>query len=352
MTLTGSPRPTFFYPRFKYGTPAVTLDIPEPVIAFLPQPASTVGLATENRVASGKTETLFGRLEESCGLVLRCEADMLQALRWMCEDSAFRGNQFQAWVDRFTGSCWMFENNLKDQNGLAFTPLTAPDYAAASVGTGVVLSGNYLTVPLAQASAGTPTGYDDPLSKDEGVLVIDFKPAFPTSSGSLHCMLDMSGSINRMSLYKTAASFLILEIVDNSGNSKTLAGSPVWSANDRVTVIASWNNGTLGLWVAINGGAFAALTTLAGSTGILTTLATTLYIGAASSGANPAVGTYDTVAFFKRAFSNPLTLANWRPWRRNYFPYGEVVGRQFAPQRVSFARPIDDWPLIFRNGRP
>jgi hypothetical protein len=352
MSLTGAPRPTFLYPRFKYGTPTITLDIPEPAMAVLPQPVSTIGLAGENRVANGKAEVMFGRLEESCGLVMRCEADTLQALRWMCEDSVFRGNQFQAWIDRYTGSCWMFENNLKDQNGLSFlfAPSGTPTYGPGSTGTGVILGGaNYLTVYLTQASATTPTGYDDPLHYLEGVLVIDFQPAFASSDSTAHYIVTATGPA--LAVYKDTLNRLVLQVGTTSGNDTS--GAVTWAANARVQIVAQWRtDGTRGLWYAVNSGAFVALTTESGSPATMSSLPTVLFIGADHLGANPALGTYDTVAIFKRAFTNPLLLTGYRPWRRNYFPYGEIIQRQFAPTRVSFARPIEDWAMLFRNGQP
>lgn len=357
MSLTSTPKPTMFYTRFKYGSPAITVDIDEPVMGFLPSPALTSGLAGENTVATGKREVLFGRLEEACGLVLRCEADTLMRLRWMAEDSAFRGNQFQAWVDRFTGSCWMFENNLKDQNGLVLTLSSgSQSYATASTGIGIVLtSTQYLSVASAQSSAGTPTGYDDPFLKDEGVVLIDWKAAFAaTDNAEDRFFIDSTPASNcRLSVFKDTSARLTLQVIDSTNTAQLVRGTVAWSVSDRVQIIAAWSSaGALSLWYAVNGGAFTALTTASGAgTGLMATLPSTLAIGAGFSGSNLTLGTYDTVAIFKRAFADPLQLVKWRPWRRNYFPYGEAAQRQFAPVQVNFATPVWDWPIVFRNGK-
>ena len=351
MSLTGTPKPTFLYPRFTYGT--VTLDIPEPA-SRIPTVTPFTGLRGQNIVSTGKAEYLYGRGEEQVALVLRCEQDMLAALRWAVQDSLAQGTQFKAWVDRYTGSCWMFENNLKDQNGLELTHNGGSAvYAATTNGTGLVLSGSkYLTVTVAQASASTPTGYDDPLLATEGVVVVDFKPAFDGNDGVEHHIVDSAPDPPRILLYKLATNVLNIQINDGVAG-KAMGGTVTWTAGDRVQIVGSWDStGTLALWYAVNSGAFVALTTssLAGS-GILPGTPTTLSIGATTAGATPALGTYDTVAFFKKAFSNPhLTLANYRPLERNHFPYAELVNAAFQPARVSLGRTIWDWPITLRLG--
>ena len=119
MTISGAIKPKAYYPRFKWGSPTVTTDIVEPAVIAMTR--NETGLRGQNIVASGKAEYLFGRIEEAAQLQLMCEQDQLAALRWFTRDWAGQGKQFQAWIDRFTGSCWLFENNLKDQNGLALT---------------------------------------------------------------------------------------------------------------------------------------------------------------------------------------------------------------------------------------
>jgi hypothetical protein len=353
MSLTGAIKPTFLYPRITYGSPAVTLDVVEPTTR-IPTLTPYTGLRGANTVASGKREYLFGRGEEQVGLVVRCEQDQLAALRWFVQDFAAEGHQFQTWVDRHTGSCWMFENTLKDQNGLALTHNGGSAvYASASTGTGIVLSGSkYLTVPVAQASAVTPTGYDDPILAAEGVIVVDFTPTFNGNDSTQHNIVDSAPDPPRLILYKTAANVLMLQINDGVAG-KSMSGSVTWISGDRVQIVGSWTTtGTIALWYAVNSGSFVALTTSAGAgSGILPGTPTTLSIGATTAGATPALGTYDTVAFYKRAFDEPQrSLANFRPIERNYFPYGELIAATFQPVRVTLGRPIWDWAMTVRNG--
>ena len=320
MSLTGSIRPTFLYPRIKYGSPAVTFDNAEPT-SRIPTLTPYMGLRGVNTVASGKREYLFGRAEEQVGLVLRCEQDQLAALRWFVQDYGATGAQFETWVDRYTGSCWPFENNLKDQNGLTLTLATGTaSYATASVGTGLVLSGTqYLSVATAQASATTPTGYDDPLLKDEGVLVVDVLPAFAGNDGGLHYFLDTGPTAaNRIELYKGASNFLVFKVTNAASAPKEVSVAVTWTTGQRITVVASWTTaGALTAWYAVDGGTFIPVSTAAGAgTGILGALPTTLFIGGDNVGANRATGTYDTVAFFKRAFTNRRN-SRWRTSARS-----------------------------------
>src|SRR5574337_1491199 len=113
----GIVRPTSLYPRLRYGTPAITLDLLEGVADWLP---SSQSLRGANLVATGEVEYLYGRLEEACSLTVACLASQYSQLRRAIEQSLGTGSQFEAWVDRFTGSCWLFAEGLEDQNGLAF----------------------------------------------------------------------------------------------------------------------------------------------------------------------------------------------------------------------------------------
>jgi hypothetical protein len=358
MSLTGPPKPTFLYPRFK--TPTYTLDIPEPA-SRIPTITPFTGLRGSNTVSTGKTEYLYGRGEEQVGLVLRCEQDTLAQLRWFVQDWAAPGNQFQATVDRYTGSCWAFENNRKDQNGLALVlgGGGTETYADATNGRGLVLSGaQYLTVPLAQASASTPTGFDDPLFKDEGVLVVDFKPAFASNDGVEHYIVTGGNSgANSISLFKNVANELVFQIVDGSGTAKNryFSPAPSWSSGNRVQAVALWTTaGVLELYAAVNSGAWQTFNSSSGAgTGLLGALPTTLGVGGLTTGLSLALGTYDSVAFFKRGFAAPqLSFANYRPVERNYFAYGELVSTEFRPGRVVLGRTIWDWPITVRNGQP
>lgn len=348
-------RATFVYPRIRYGTTPITIDIPDGAIAHAPQ---RTGLRGENVVASGKREYLEGRVEESVTLDLLCGPDALDMLERFFSDHAWKGEQFQLWVDRFTGSCWLFNDSLKDQNGLTLTLSSgSATYGDAAGGRGIVLSGGqYLSVALAQASAATPTGFDDPLAITEGLLVLDLAPDFAGNDGTLHYLLDTTGtSTNRLSIYKTAANALTLEIRDGAGGSKTKSGAVSWAADARVQILASWaTDGTLRLWVAIAGGAFTELTTAGGAgTGILGALPTTLSIGAENDGTDAAPGTYDTVFFLKRAFPDPHRTFDQhgaKPLHRNYFPTAELVTPIYQPQRWSPTAGIWRWPLSVRLG--
>jgi hypothetical protein len=357
MSLTGPPKPTFLYPRFKYGTPAVTLDIPEPA-SRIPTITPFTGLRGSNTVSTGKTEYLYGRGEEQVGLVLRCEQDILAALRWFIQDSAAPGNQFQAWVDRYTGSCWMFENNLKDQNGLALTLNGTAAYADVTNGRGLTLTGSmYLTIATAQASAVTATGFDDPFLKDEGIIVIDWKAGHAATDNSIdRYFIDTTPASNcRISLFKSTDTKLYFQIIDGTPLAKQVRGTVAWAIGDRVQIVASWTTaGAMTLWYAVNSGAFVQLTESAMSgTGIMATMPSALFVGAGFGTANLTLGTYDSVAFFKRAFANPqASFANFRPVERNYFAYGELVTASFQPGRVVLGRTIWDWPISVRNGQP
>ncbi len=350
--LTAQDIPTFSYPKIRYGTaPVITRMFREAAVAFI---TPMLAERTENRMASGKTEYLFSRIEETARVDMLCEPDELAQLRWFFEDWGSRGKQFEFWIDRWTGSVWMFDDTRRDQNKLTLALSTGSEaYADTVNGRGIVLStGQYLSVALAQASAGTKTGYDDPLDKAEGEIVVDWKPAFAGGDSTLHVIVDTTGGNNRLQLRKTATNTLVLEITDNAGGVKSVAGSVAWNSGDRVQIVARWDTGGgLALWYAVNGGAFVQLTTAAGAgTGIITTLPATLYIGANNAGASAALGTYDTVAIFKRAFANPLSvLPSYRPMWRNYFAYAELQ-RAWQPTRVTPGRLIFAWPMLVRQG--
>jgi hypothetical protein len=345
MSLTGDPKPTRHYPRFRSGP--VTLDLPDPVL-ILPQPAPLTALVAENIVATGQREVLLGRLEEAIGISARIEPEVVARFLGILNASDLWGSSFQFWLDRFTGSCWLFNDTLKDQNGLALTlgAGSALTYADTAAGRGVVLAGtNYLTVATAQASAATPTGYDDPLLASEGVLVVDFKPSWAAADSTEHNIVVIGG----FTLYKDTSDRLVFQTGANAGDN--VSGAVSWAANARVQIVAEWfADGTRALWYAVNAGSFTALTSSSGSPAVVI-VGATLYIGANASGANRALGTYDTIAFYKRAYANPhLTLASNRPWRRNHFPYAALIDRTLAPTRVSNTRDVYDLALTIRHG--
>jgi hypothetical protein len=343
---------TYSYPKMVYGSPAITRTFQETAINYLTPMLAERG---EKRMSDGHMEYLFSRFEETARVDLICQAHEYAQLRWAVRDWLGRGKQFQFWIDRYTGSCWSFDDTLRDQNELLLS-LSAGSAVYADTtapGRGIVLTtGQYLSVALAQASAGTKTGFDDPLDIAEGTTVVDFKPAFASSDSTLHVILDTSGSVNRLQLRKTAANTLFFEITDAAAGVKSMSGAVTWAANDRVHIMATRSTvGVLTLAYAVNGGAFTALTTGAGAgTGLLTALPTTLYIAATNAAATPALGTYDTVAFFKKAFPTPtITLKDYLPVWRNYFPYAEHQAA-FQPERVTASRAIWRWPVLLRNG--
>jgi hypothetical protein len=344
--------PAYQYPKIRYGTPAITRAFVQAAVTYAPTETAERG---ENRAYGGRTEYLFSRIEEACQVDFICQPDELAQLRWFFEDHAAKGKQFELWIDRHTGSVWGFEDTLRDQNALLLVLNSgSAAYAAATNGRGLVLgAAQSLSVATAQASAATPTGFDDPLLKDEGILVVEVAPTWAGTDGLLHRLVDTSGTTaNRLSLYKTAGNLLIFEILDAAGGAKNKQGAVTWAANTRVRIVASWSAaGALALWYATGTGAFTELTTAGGAgTGIITTLGATLYIGSDNAAANFAPGTYDTVAIFKRAFAAPLTLADYRPTWRNYYPYAELTARQYQPQRLLPSTPIYRWPLVIRNG--
>jgi len=355
-TIFGIIRPTSLYPRLRYGTPVVTLDFLEGVADWLP---SSQGLRGANLVATGEIEYLFGRLEEACSLTVACLASQYAQLRRAVEQSLVTGMQFEAWVDRFTGSCWLFAESLVDQNGLALAlnsgSATYVD-VGETVGRALSLGATQrLSVATAQASATpTKTGFDDPLSKAEGVILLDFKPTWASSDGTQRYLLDTTGTTaNRLRLFKTAGNVLTFEILDTAAGSKIRSGSPTWAANDRVEIFIRWTTaGALQLWYAVNGGAFTELTGSSGAgTGIITTLGATFYVGSDNAAANFAPGVYQSLACYTRAFEKPQeSLRTWRSVWRNYWPYSELTGANWQPQRFLLDPLIWSYPLIIRAG--
>jgi hypothetical protein len=348
-------RPTSLYPRLRYGTPTVTLDLLEGLVDWLP---SSQGLRGANLVATGEIEYLFGRLEEACSLTVACLASQYAQLRRAIEQSLVTGEQFEAWVDRYTGACWMFAESLVDQNGLALTLNTGTETyvdIGETHGRGLSLSASQrLSVATAQASAVTKTGFDDPLSKSEGVVVLDIRPTWAANDNTQRYLIDTTGTTsNRLRLYKTSGNVLRFEILDAAAGSKIISGSPTWSANARVEIIARWTTaGALQLWYAVDGGPMIELTTASGAgTGIVGTLGATLYVGSENDGTDFAPGVYQGLTWFTRAFTAPdRSLRLWKPVWRNYFPYAELTGTGWQPQRVLLDPLVWTYPLVLRAG--
>jgi hypothetical protein len=334
----------------------VTLDLLEGVADYLP---SSQGLRGANLVATGEIEYLYGRLEEACSLTVACLASQYSQLRRAIEQSLLTGTQFEAWVDRFTGSCWTFAEHLTDQNGLALV-LNTGSAAYVDIGEthsrGLSLGATQrLSVVIAQASASpTKTGFDDPLAKGEGIILLDFRPTWASTDNTQRFLIDTSGTTsNRLRLYKTTGNVLRFEILDAAAGSKIISGSPTWAANDRVEIMVRWTTaGALSLWYAVNGGAMTALTSASGAgTGILGALGTTLYVGSENDATDFAPGVYQGFVSYPRAFDAPQeALRLWRPVWRNYFPYAELTGTGWQPARYALDPQVWSYPIVLRSG--
>jgi len=355
-TVFGIVRPTSLYPQIIYGSPAVTINFLEGVADFLP---SSQGLRGANLVSTGEIEFLFGRLEEACSLTVVCLASQYAQLRRAIEQSLVTGTQFEARVDRFTGSCWLFGESLTDQNGLALV-LNTGTAAYVDIGEthsrGLSLGATQrLSVTIAQASATpTKTGFDDPLSKSEGILLLDFRPTWASNDNTQRYLIDTSGTTSdRLRLYKTTGNVLRFEVLDAAAGSKIISGSPTWSANDRVEIMARWTSaGALSLWYAVNGGAMIALSSASGAgTGVLGALGATLYVGSENDATDFSPGVYQGLVFYTRAFSDPQeALRLWRPVWKNYFPYAELTGTGWQPARYALDPQIWSWAIVIRSG--
>lgn len=351
-------RPTSLYPQIVYGSPAVTINLLEGVADFLP---SSQGLRGANLVATGEIEYLYNRLEEACSLTVLCLASQYSQLRRAIEQSLVTGIQADVRVDRFTGSCWLFAEHLADQNGLLLALNTGTaTYVDVGETHGRALSlsaTQRLSVATAQASATpTKTGFDDPLSKAEGVLLLDFRPTWASNDSTQRYLLDTTGTTaNRLRLYKTSANVLRFEILDAAAGSKIVSGSPTWAANNRVEIMARWTTaGVLQLWVAVNGGAMTELTSVSGAgTGILGALGASLFVGSENDATDFAPGVYQGLAIHTRAFEKPQeSLRTWRSVWRNYFSHAELTGVGFQPQRVALDPLVWSYPLVIRQGVP
>ncbi len=353
-TLFGIIRPTSLYPRLRYN--GTSFDSLEGIADWLP---SSSGLRGANLVSTGEIEYLFARIEEAVQLTVVCLPSQYRQLRAAIEQSLLLGTQFEAWVDRFTGSCWMFSETLDDQNGLALvlnTGTAAYVDVGEQIGRALNLGASQsLSVPIAQATASpTRTGYDDPMSPAEGVLLLDLKPTWAANDGALHVLLDTGGTTaNRLRLTKTAGNALQFEILDAAAGSKIVSGTPTWAANSRVEIMARWTTGgALALWYAVNEGVFVPLTTASGAgTGVLGALTGSLFVGSDNAAANFAPGVYQTLQFHARAFDAPHeSLRRWRTVWRNYFAFAEITSPGFQPARFSLDPQVWTYGLTIRNG--
>ncbi len=236
------------------------------------------------------------------------------------------------------GGVWTFQGNLRDRRRLTFTLNGGgtETYAAATDGLGIILSGSqYLSVALAQQ------GWNNPLLHTEGVIVVDFKPVFAGGDSVNHILVDTTGPNSRLQVHKDQFNSLVFRIVNSGGTNKQIATAVTWAANARIRIVASWDTtGTLKAWYADGSGAFVELTTASGAgSGIMAVLPTTLYIGGDNAGANLALGTHDTVAILKRAFTNPHLLLG------SYAPHAN--GPLFWPPDLPLAPLIDGYDESF-----
>jgi hypothetical protein len=328
-------KPTSFYPRIRYA--GVTMDFRGGLSDWIP---------------SG----LYGGFEEAVQMNMVCGPAQYAQLRRAFQDTLVKGGAFEVWIDRFTASCWLFGDNLKDQNGLALALNTgAVAYATVPDGIGLDLAGTQgLSVAIAQSSAGTPTGYDDPIRASEGVLLLDFYPDWAANDSAAHVLLDTTGTTaNRLRLTKTSGNALTFEILDAAAGSKTVSGTPTWAAEARVEIMIRWTTaGAMQLWYAVNGAAFTELTTAGGAgTGVLGALGASLHVGSDNAAANFAPGIYQALVTYARAFANPhLGLRIWRCTWRNYFGTAEVTGTGWQPTRFTLDPQLYLWPLTIRLG--
>ena len=191
----------------------------------------------------------------------------------------------------------------------------------------------------------------------DGVVVVECKPAFASTDSLAHHFvqtLNTGGTAqNRLTLRKLASNALEFEIQDAADAPKAKSGTVAFASGDRLRLVASYTTaGALFAAAQVNTGGWAELTTATGAgTGILSALGASLFIGADHSGGDRAAGTYETVAFYKRAFASPhVGLADYRPVERNYFPTAELVQAVFAPARESLVQQVWRWPMQVRAG--
>jgi hypothetical protein len=353
-------QPTFSYPRIRWtpqGTStAILLDLAEQATEHS---ASTTSQRSTNIVQGGKGEYLFARNEEIQRVAFFFEDADYMALRTFFETHGGLGRPFELWVDRYQGSVWHFEWSLADQNGLTWSPVgftpSVASYEWAFRGRGIRLAtSQYLTMNSVQSTA-TPnrTGYDDPLIKEEGIVVVDCKPSFPSGDGVQHSFFQAYTSPdtgkNAIYFFKDTSNFLNWYFFDAAGVDKRRFAAAVWNTNERLTLVGRWTaTGDLSAWFSVNGASFQEFTGAAGAgTGILSTQPATLDVG------GTAEGLYDSLAIFKFAWPNDApyrVLANHFPAYRNYWPYAELVTNEFNPQRVYKTRHLWSWSPLIRNG--
>ncbi len=331
--------PTFMYPRIKYGTPSIVIDIPDALQTVTP----LSGVVSSSKISSnGTKETLFIRRESLAQFVLQwLQPWTLARLKEFFDTHAGKGKQFEFWLDRFTGSRWDFADSLKDQNGQALIVVGAEAYNDSTQGRAFdFVAGNELSVI---ATDGVH------LAKEEGCITLRVKPDWAGNDGVLHYFIDIGvgASANRLAIYKTVANDLVFEVINAGGTSRKRQVAVSWSSNTEQRITVRWKtNGTLDLW--LNG---VQATTSSGTGGVVTVLGPTLNIGSDLSQANKATGDYDLVAFYMRAFDDPLVLENNPIETRSYFSKAELEDKQFLPVRQARAVQRSTLTLTIRQGK-
>jgi hypothetical protein len=324
--------PTQWWPRIIYDTTTPkTLDAPLP----LAQVSWPRGFLRVDNVAPSAEESLFRRTDLAAQLGFQhLRSDFVFTLAKFLEDWAAKGKTFELLIDRFSGSFFEFDDDLRDQNGDAAT-FTNPTYVAATYGKAVSLGAadGAFTIPVAPA-ANNPR-----ILKDEGMLLCIVKPGFAGNDGALHVLLDcaVAATQNRLLLQKSAANELEFTIYDNTiGSVKTVKAAVSWAVDAEQAIVAIWRtNGAMELWL----NEVKATGTAGAGTGILNSLASTIYLHTDFTTANYAAGKYDRLLLLKKGYVvNAQVLKALKEffwWGRNYFSRAKVLDLSFNPTKQA-----------------
>ena len=318
------PHPTFFYLKLSYGS--VTLELPTafPLASVIPLD----GVVSSTHISTGgKQERLLIRDEAMVQVVMEhIDGPTLSRLKSYFDNHASAGGQCELWLDQYSGSRWDFANTLSDQNWDVLTVAGSEAYNDSSTGRAFDMTGSNVL------SRAVTDGVH--LSKSQGVLTVRVKPDWAGNDSALHYFLDCgaSASVNRLSLYKSAANNLVFEIKNSGGTSKTRSVAVSWSSGTEQEIIARYQtDGTMDVWLngtQVSGGS-------AGSGGTLAALGGTLFVGSDLSSANKATGDIDLVAAYQYGFDAPTTLMSHPVETRTYFSKAELQDVQFLPSRMS-----------------
>lgn len=342
--LFGAPRPTFFYPRIVYGSPAVTLDFDDP--AELVTPAAWDQVRAETTSPSGRRKVLLERTDE------------FRTIRWQTLDAnkAFelaeffrshggQGKQLELYLDRFTGAFLEFDGTLADQQGTLGTFTGTPSYEAATFGRGLRFdAGESMTFPLG------PSGQQPTLSGAEGVLVLVVRPSFAPDGLNFHTFLRANGT-SFLDLQVTPSNTLSFNISDGVGR-RHVDIAVSWVANSEQKMVARWKDAaSMELWLnGVKGPA-----PIGAGNGQFAPLGTSLILGSVAGASEQANGLYDRLDFLTRAFDlnssvvNLLTDGHFPRWK-NYYNKAEVVDFRMQPEKQVPARDLYRAALTFRAG--